>query len=104
MSWRERARKLQERPSGVLPKPPEAPFVSYGSTPDRPSPPSPVTCGDCRHFERDAINPPAGIGRCALALPFRLGERSRWPMTNRYCPEWALAATTTPGDQHPCPL
>jgi hypothetical protein len=91
MSWRERARKLREPPSGVLPKPTEAPFGSSVSDPEDRSPPSPVTCGDCRHFQRDPINPGAGIGRCSLALPFRPGERSRWPMTDRYCPEWATA-------------
>ena len=27
-----------------------------------------VTCGECRHFIRDAVNPPAGWGRCSAGV------------------------------------
>jgi hypothetical protein len=91
MSWRERARKMQERPPEALTKLTEAPFVSSVSSPDGPLLPALVTCGSCQHFEQDAINPGGGIGRCTLGLAFRPGERSRWPMTERSCPEWGAA-------------
>lgn len=39
-----------------------------------------MTCGNCRHFERDAINPEAGMGRCTIgvetkSLPFPSAKR-----------------------------
>ena len=47
-----------------------------------------MTCGECRYFIPDAINPPAGCGACGLALPYRRGERGRYPFTPRHCPEF----------------
>lgn len=34
-----------------------------------------VTCGECRHFLLDTINPAGGGGECGLVLPYR---RGRW--------------------------
>lgn len=28
-----------------------------------------IRCETCRHFERDAINPEAGVGACMIGLP-----------------------------------
>lgn len=40
---------------------------------------APVTCTDCQHFRRDAINPPDGLGWCTLR------KVSRYPMQPHYC-------------------
>lgn len=50
-----------------------------------------VTCADCLHFQRDTVNPSAGIGACALGLPYRRAEVGRYPMARREC-----------GDFRPC--
>lgn len=47
-----------------------------------------VTCGACRHFLPDTINPAAGGGACGLGLPNRRGEAGRWPMTRRECGDY----------------
>lgn len=39
----------------------------------------PVTCEDCIHFRRDAINPSAGLGWCELR------KVSRYPMQPHWC-------------------
>lgn len=39
----------------------------------------PVTCEDCVHFRRDAINPAMGLGWCELC------RVSRYPMQPRWC-------------------
>ncbi|MGP1609500.1 MAG: hypothetical protein ACTS5G_02255, partial [Burkholderiales bacterium] len=39
----------------------------------------PVTCGGCRHFTPDAINPPAGMGVCGA------GNGTHWPMQRHAC-------------------
>ncbi|WP_147653992.1 hypothetical protein [Vulcaniibacterium gelatinicum] len=43
----------------------------------------PVTCGDCRHYLPDAVNPDAGLGRCALGA-----RRAYWPMKPHRCADW----------------
>jgi len=43
-----------------------------------------VTCGDCRHYLPDTVNPPAGMGGCGLGHP------SRWPMQRHRCGDWRL--------------
>ena len=46
-----------------------------------------VRCGDCQHFVADSINPPGGIGNCAIA-----GEGSRgllYPFKYHECGEFA---------------
>lgn len=41
-----------------------------------------VTCGECRHYLPDALNPEAGMGGC------RMGDgRARWPMQAHRCPD-----------------
>jgi len=52
-----------------------------------------VTCGSCEHFERDTINPPAGIGRCRLGvatgpLPYPFAERT--------CASWRPSTDAEP--------
>lgn len=42
----------------------------------------PVTCGSCRHYAPDPLNPSAGIGGCAKGLV------SLWPMQARRCADW----------------
>lgn len=44
-----------------------------------------VTCGACRHFLPDPINPGAGSGACGVGLPYRRGEPGRWPVALREC-------------------
>lgn len=44
-----------------------------------------LTCGDCRHFTPDTVNPPAGMGGCGLGNP------SRWPMQRHRCGDWRPA-------------
>lgn len=44
-----------------------------------------LTCGDCRHFTPDTVNPPAGMGGCGLGHP------SRWPMQRHRCGDWRPA-------------
>lgn len=41
-----------------------------------------VTCGDCRHYAPDPLNPAAGIGTC------NNGCSARWPMQGHRCAEW----------------
>ena len=52
-------------------------------------PRSQVACGECRHFERDAINPPAGVGRCRLGRELQHGEPMHYPHATRRCPRFA---------------
>lgn len=40
----------------------------------------PVTCGACRHYAPDPLNPPAGVGSCGLGT-----ARALWPMKSHYC-------------------
>ena len=39
----------------------------------------PIACGDCQHFTRDTINPPAGMGTC------RIGQGTHYPMETHRC-------------------
>jgi hypothetical protein len=54
-----------------------------GTTLPRP----PVSCGECRHFLPDAINPEAGIGRCGLTA-----KPSNYPMALHECGDFRLAS------------
>ena len=62
-----------------------------------PEPPGPahVRCGQCTHFVPDPINPPAGIGTCAVA-----GEGAAgfvlYPHKPRVCSNFAAAETPGP--------
>ena len=47
-----------------------------------------VTCGPCQHFAPDDVNPSGGCGACGLGLPYRRGERGRYPFTERHCAEF----------------
>lgn len=47
-----------------------------------------VQCGECQHFERDAINPAAGVGRCRLGREHHHGERMHYPHATRQCPRF----------------
>lgn len=49
-----------------------------------------VTCGPCRHFLPDSINPAVGGGACDLRLPPRRGQAGRWPMAPRACDSFEL--------------
>ncbi|MDT8320748.1 MAG: hypothetical protein RQ826_09520 [Xanthomonadales bacterium] len=52
-----------------------------------PPPPLPeVTCSDCRHFIRDKINPPQGIGRCGVGQDGLL-----YPNIKRRCPGFQIS-------------
>lgn len=50
-----------------------------------------VRCGDCLHFTPDAVNPPQGVGRCALTLtglppaPLNGSYGVPYPFTPRTC-------------------
>lgn len=60
-----------------------------------------VTCGECRHFLPDTINPAAGGGACGLGLPYRRGEAGRWPTAQRECGDFGPTASTAFMDPHP---
>lgn len=53
-----------------------------------------VTCGDCRHYLPDTVNPPAGMGGCGL------GHLSRWPMQRHRCGDWRAAPNSHISDTH----
>ena len=42
-----------------------------------------VTCGDCRQYVADTVNPAAGMGGCALGA-----GRAYWPMKPHRCADW----------------
>lgn len=42
-----------------------------------------ITCDDCKHFVRDRINPPAGIGTCGH--PKRKEQVGFYPMEKHLC-------------------
>ena len=44
-----------------------------------------VRCGQCRHFERDTVNPAEGMGRCGAGL---VSERPHYPNAPRHCRTW----------------
>lgn len=50
-----------------------------GKTVPRP----PVTCGTCRHYLPEPVNPAAGMGGCALGT-----GRADWPMKPHRCADW----------------
>ena len=111
----ERLKKLPPLPGGELTKPTKGAFVSYGSTrvghsekntpPESARLPTPepapkraqvdnelsapvlalVRCGQCRHFERDTVNPAEGLGRCGAGL---VSERPHYPNAPRHCATW----------------
>jgi hypothetical protein len=47
-----------------------------------------VTCGSCKHFERDAVNPSGGMGRCTVARVRLPSEPLSYPFAERRCGEW----------------
>lgn len=49
-------------------------------------PPRPVaTCGDCRHWQPDPLNPDAGVGRCKAGV-----TGLRWPIQPHRCDNFIL--------------
>jgi hypothetical protein len=47
-----------------------------------------MECGQCRHFRPDSINPPGGLGSCAV------GHDGKWlcfPHSMRECSDWRAA-------------
>lgn len=44
-----------------------------------------VRCGQCRHFERDTVNPAEGLGRCGAGVA---SERPHYPNAPRHCGTW----------------
>lgn len=42
-----------------------------------------ITCDDCKHFVRDKINPPAGVGHCGH--PKRVELTCFYPMEQHRC-------------------
>lgn len=46
-----------------------------------------VTCGECRHFVRDRINPDGGLGRCGAGLD----PEVPYPHARRQCKSWRSA-------------
>lgn len=55
-----------------------------------PLPRPPVTCGDCRHFLPNRLNPTAGGGGCAMG-----SGRGYWPMRRHVCADHAPTASDT---------
>ena len=107
----ERLKNLPPEAESDLTKPTKGTFVSYGSSrvghsekntpPESTRLPMPkpvpmdtrvsepalvvVRCGHCRHFERDTVNPPEGLGRCGAGV---VSERPHYPNAPRYCGTW----------------
>lgn len=54
----------------------------------------PVTCGACEHFERDGVNPPAGIGHCRLGIA---SGPLPYPFAQRTCASWTPSASEETG-------
>lgn len=50
----------------------------------------PVACGDCRYFNRDRINPSAGMGTCTR------GKGMHYPMESHLCATFQPEMETTP--------
>lgn len=82
---------------------PEAAGIGNDSTPgqkiaQRPDMGPLRRCGDCLSFQPDAVNPPQGIGRCALTItglppaPVR-GYGCCYPFSPRQCPSYEGAAS-----------
>ena len=44
-----------------------------------------VQCGECRHFTRDRINPPGGLGVCQVDVPL---AGLCFPHSRKQCPAW----------------
>lgn len=44
-----------------------------------------VTCGTCQHFIRDTVNPPGGMGSCALGVATK---PPKYPFTTQHCGQW----------------
>jgi hypothetical protein len=47
-----------------------------------------VTCGECQHFERDAINPEGGMGRCMAGREPLPRESLPFPHAARQCAQF----------------
>jgi hypothetical protein len=50
-----------------------------------------VTCGECQHFERDAINPDGGMGRCGAGC----NPARPWPSVQHQCATYSPAKEQT---------
>lgn len=55
---------------------------------DNPIPRPPVACRECRHWSPDRINPPGGLGSCAIRAPASKRAGACWPGSEVACPEW----------------
>lgn len=64
-----------EVPDDILPK--LAGLVEVAHPPARET----LTCGDCKHFERDTVNPLDGAGRCTAGK----NPAYPWPNAPRQC-------------------
>lgn len=53
-----------------------------------PIPRPPVTCGNCRHFIRDAVNPDGGLGSCNAGHQFLSNEAMPFPNAQRQCQQF----------------
>jgi hypothetical protein len=54
-----------------------------------------VTCGDCRHFTRDHVNPAGGMGRCTASRKPLTNEPLPYPNVQRSCAEWRPGKPST---------
>ena len=54
-----------------------------------------VRCGQCTHFIRDPVNPPGGIGTCAVAGEGAAGF-VMYPHKPRVCGDFAATETPRP--------
>lgn len=57
-----------------------------------------VTCEDCRFFERDTINPPAGIGLCRNRRQTNAFHSGHYPSAPHYCRLREEHPDAEPGD------
>lgn len=46
-----------------------------------------VACRDCRHYQPDPVNPPAGLGQCKIDAQ---GDRLPWPALPRRCGKFEI--------------
>jgi len=54
----------------------------------RPIPRPPVACRECRHWSPDKINPPGGLGSCAIRTPASKRTGACWPRGEIICADW----------------
>ena len=64
-----------------------------------PIPRPPVACRECRHWHPDKLNPPGGLGSCAIHAPEDRLEGAWWPRGEIICADWRPPKGPADGNQ-----